>query len=68
MMDKWIKAIGESNIKQNLKDEIVAALHEHAKCEPSTKPAYSKPKTSQTNKSDIVKGTSMPGKTPSSYS
>lgn len=67
MMDKWIKAIGESNIKQNLKDEIVAALHESAKVA-DKKPAYSKPKTSQTNRSDIVKGASMPGKTPSSYS
>ena len=67
-MDKWIKAIGASNIKQHLKDEIVAALHEHAKCEPNEKPAYSKPKTGMTNKSDIVKGASMPGKTPSSYS
>lgn len=64
-MDKWIKAISESNIKQHLKDEIVAALHEHAKCEPNEKPAYSEPKT---NKSDIVKGHSMPGKTPSNYS
>ncbi len=64
-MDKWIKAIGESNIKQHLKDEIVAALHEHAKCEPSTKPAYSKkPKTSAANKSSVVKGYGMPGGSP----
>lgn len=65
-MDKWIKAIVESNIKQHLKEEILAALQEHARCEPSKKPAYSKPKT--TNKSDIVNGGSMPGKTPNSYS
>jgi len=63
-MDKWIKAIGESNIKQHLKDEIVAALHTSAKVA-DKKPAYSKkPKTDTETKSVVVKGYGMPGGSP----
>ncbi len=50
-MDLWIKAIVNSNIKKHLKEEILAALQEHARCEPSKKPAY-------------VKDEDMPGKDP----